>query len=84
MGFRIIGAPATPHPQSVVDAVRRAVESVQGIGEAHMPQWFERGVTDGAEQVLVVALGRDYTADDVMPRVLDALKRELPDGTGRK
>ncbi|KPK98262.1 MAG: hypothetical protein AMK75_07100 [Planctomycetes bacterium SM23_65] len=43
MGFRIIGAPAKPYPQQVVHAVLRAVQSVEGIAEAHMHQQLPLG-----------------------------------------
>lgn len=80
MAVQIIGAPAKPYRKSVVDAVVRAVESVSGIAEAHMPQWFEAGLTEGAEQVLVPVLAKGHTKADVMPPLLAALQRELPDG----
>jgi len=80
VGFRIIGAPAKPYPQQVVHAVLRAVQSVEGIAEAHMPQWFEAGLTEGAEQVLVVVLGRDAAVSEVVPPLLKALNQQLPLG----
>ncbi len=80
MPFYVIGAPAKPYPQSIIDSVTSAVGSVNGIAEAHMPQWFQEGLTQGSEQVLVVVLGKGWTKEQVAPPLIEAMEQALPDG----
>ena len=80
MGFRIIGKPAKPYDARIVDAVMRALQSVDGIAEAHMPQWCEDGLTNGAEQVVVIVLAKGRSEEEIAPILIGELGKQLPNG----
>lgn len=76
----LLGRPAKPYPTHVVDAVARALVTVEGVAEAHFPQMFALGMMETAEQTLIVVLGRDRDEQAVMNEVVEAVRKELPEG----
>ena len=76
----IIGAPANPYPDPVISAVASVVSSVEGIAEAHMPQWCSPAEMKEAEQVLVVVCAEGLRPESLVEPLLDQLTQALPDG----
>jgi hypothetical protein len=76
----LLGKPAKPYPDSINVAVTRAVESVDGVAEAHFPQMWVVGQMEGSAQTLIIVLGRNRDEHSVMERVVEAVCNELPDG----
>ncbi|MBI1367241.1 MAG: hypothetical protein GC162_01160 [Planctomycetes bacterium] len=75
----MVGAPQAPVPEHVLDAVRRAVEAVPQIREAHLPEVFIKGMVDPAALVLVVTLDAGADEDRVLSQIDRALHAQLPD-----
>jgi hypothetical protein len=66
------GAPAKPMPEAMVGAISQVVAQVPGILEAHLPQCFIEGDTQG-RQVLVIGV----QSREEIPHIADALITKL-------
>lgn len=80
MGFAIVGRPSAPQPESVNEALKRAVASVPGVAEAHFPQLFLPGRMEKPEQTLVIIPGAGRDEAPLMQGVMAAIRAELPKG----
>ena len=50
----LLGAPATPMPKTISDAIAELAASVPGVLEAHLPQCFAAGIMNAPTQTSVV------------------------------
>ena len=78
--FVLVGAPSSPLPDSVVAKVTSVVSRVEGIAEAHMPQWFSPKDMKAAQQVLVIVSARGLDPVSLVKPVLENLAEALPEG----
>jgi hypothetical protein len=62
----LIGAPANPIAGDARAAIGAAVARLNGVREAHLPQVFLPGVTEGPAQVLVLVLARSASVEMIM------------------
>ncbi len=80
MAVAIVGRPAKPLSDDVVEAAKRAVASVEGIAEAHFPQLYLPGQMQKPEQTLVIIPGVGRDIESVMECLMTAIRKELPHG----
>jgi ferredoxin len=73
------GAPATPMPKVMADALGQVVAQVPGICEAYIPQTFIEGDTE-ARQVLIVGVEKKEKIAEIMPELMGKMKLLLPPG----
>ena len=73
------GAPATPMPDVIADAIGHLVQQVPGITEAHLPQCFIEGDTE-ARQVLVIGVRDMEAVPRLIQELTDLLKPVVPVG----
>ena len=76
----LIGAPAHPMPKARSHEIAQMVAGINGILEAHLPQFFIVGVSERPAQVLFVSLDESANKDSVLGRIGDGLIRVLPKG----
>jgi len=80
MSAVIVGASKNPFENQVVSALSEAVNTIEEITEAHVPQWFEPINMEPLEQVLVVVIKKRKNPNKVMPKLMQALAERLPTG----
>ena len=56
-----IGPPANPLPPELQAKIAYAISGVPGIGEAHLPQCYSKGLVDPSAQILVLVLNPGVT-----------------------
>lgn len=71
------GAPATPMPEIIADAIGQVVAQVPGICEAYLPQCYIQGDTE-ARQVLVIGVGKAQEIPKIMDDLMAKMKLVLP------
>ena len=76
----LLGSPAKPMPADVSKAIARAVSSVPGISEAHLPQCFVPGVMKVPAQILAITATDEISTDEVLSGLEKALSLDLPEG----
>lgn len=73
------GVPASPMPETLADALARAVAQLPGIREAYVPQcYIER--EDEARQVLVLGFAKQTQIAPAMESLFEILPQVLPEG----
>lgn len=80
MSIVIVGKSKKPYSEEIISSITKAVQSVPDIIEAYVPQWFEPDKMEEAEQVLVVILNNGKDPNVIMPMLLDAFDKYLPNG----
>ncbi len=75
----MLGSPARPMAEDVLQSIGTMLLSVGGVLEAHVPQCFAMDVMERPAQVLVVVIESDASAEAVMDEVLLGLTAILPD-----
>jgi hypothetical protein len=75
----MLGTPARPMEEDLLQSLGTMLLGVGGVREAHVPQCFAIGVMDQPAQVLVVVIESDASAENVMDEVLLGLTAILPD-----
>ena len=73
-----LGAPAEPMDVNESAAIARAVEGIDSVSEAHLPQAFVEGVVDPPTQILVVVVEREDQIDTALAETDRAIKSILP------
>lgn len=70
-----LGAPASPLPQALADCISRALYTIEGVEELHLPQCFAIGSMKVPAVVLVILVGKKVPLRHVARRAMKQLKR---------
>ena len=76
----ILGAPANPMPDDIIAAIAEIVSSVDGLLEAHLPQYFAPDAMEAPAQVLVLVLAPGADPRSVVEAVGRGVGSVLPEG----
>ena len=76
----MLGVPAVPLAEDLLQSIGTMLLSVGGVREAHVPQCFAMGVMERPAQVLVVVIESDAPSEAVIDEILLGLTAILPDG----
>jgi hypothetical protein len=77
----MLGTPAKPMAESLLQSIGTMLLSVKGVLEAHVPQCFAIGVMERPTQVLVVVIEAGVSSEEVLDEVLLGLTAVLPEET---
>lgn len=75
----MLGTPAVPMAEDLLQSIGTMLLSVGGVREAHLPQCFAMDVMERPAQVLVVVIEPDASSETVIDEVLLGLTAVLPD-----
>jgi len=75
----MLGTPARPMAEDLLQSVGTMLLGIGGVREAHLPQCFAVDVMERPAQVLVVVIESDASSEAVTDEVLLGLAAVLPD-----
>lgn len=75
----MLGTPAVPMAEDLLQSIGTMLLSMGGVREAHLPQCFAVGVMDQPVQVLVVVLEASASSEEVVDEILLGLTELLPE-----
>jgi|SRR5437667_3460922 len=76
----LIGAPSNPINPDATAEIAKAVAATPGIQEAHLPQVFIPGASEGPAQVLILILSGGQSMSEVMGQLGPQLHKIVPRG----
>ena len=76
----LLGRPARPISNNILDCIADIVGKENDILEAHMPQCFIVGLMERADQVLILVHGAASPIQDILARIEQQLGSVMPDG----
>lgn len=77
----MLGTPAVPMAEDLLQLIGTMLLNVRGVMEAHLPQCFAMDVMERPAQVLVVVIESNTSSEDVLDEILLGLAAVLPDDT---
>jgi hypothetical protein len=75
----MLGTPAVPMEETLLQSIGTMLLNVDGVVEAHLPQCFAMDVMERPAQVLVVVIESNASSEDVVDEVLLGLATVLPE-----
>jgi hypothetical protein len=77
----MLGTPAKPMADALMQSIGTMLLNVNGVREAHLPQCYAMGVMERPTQVLVVVIDAGASSETVIDEVLLGLTAVLPEET---
>jgi len=75
----MLGTPAAPMAEDLLQSIGTMLLSIDGVREAHIPQCYAVGVMEQPAQVLVVVIESTTPSEEVMDEILLGLSALSPD-----